>query len=96
MSVSGFLQSTADKTDIVGRAAAAPGLADDNRQMIGVIISGKDGVHNLSDNDQRRLAGIIVYIFKPHVHGLTVVVRKHFDLVSCGSESGLQKFEMDR
>ena len=96
MSVSGFLQCAADEADVVGCTAAASSLADDDRQMVGIIIAGEDGVHDLSDYDKRRIAGVVVYIFQSHVHGLPVVVREHLDLIPGGLESRLQKFEVDR
>ena len=96
MCVSGFLQRAADKADVVGCTAAASGLADDDCQMIGVIIAGEDSVHDLSDNDEGRVAGVVVYIFQSHIHGLPVVVRKHLDLITGSLECRLQKLEVDR
>ena len=52
MSVSGFLQRTADEADVVGCTAASSGLTDDDGQMICVIIAGEDCIHDLSDNDK--------------------------------------------
>ena len=95
MFVSGLFQCAADEANVVGRTAAAAGLADDHGQVVGVVLSGKDGVHDLSDDDEGRIAGVVVYIFEAHVHSLTVVVWQHFDLVAGSLESGLQQFEMD-
>ena len=33
------------------------------RQFIDVIFAGCDGMHHLTDNDQRRIAGVVVHIF---------------------------------
>ena len=63
MSVSGFFERAADESDIVGSTAAASGLADDNSQMVGVIIAGQNSVHDLTHYDERRVTCIIVYIF---------------------------------
>ena len=90
-----FFSARRNEADVVGRTAAAAGLADDHGQVVGVVLSGKDSVHNLSDDDEGRIAGVIVYVFEAHVHSLTVVVGQHFDLVSCSLEGGLQQFEMD-
>ena len=95
MGVSRLLQRPADKADIVGRAAAASGLADDDGQMVCVVVPGEDGVHNLSDHDEGRIACVVVHIFQPHVHCLAVVVGKHLDFVSRSLERRLQKLEVD-
>ena len=91
-----FLQRAADKADIVGCTAAAAGWLLMNCQVICVIIAGEDSIHDLSDNDERRVAGVVVYIFKSHVHCLTVVIRKHLDLIAGSLECRLQKLEVDR
>ena len=96
MSVSGFFQRAADESDVVGCAAAAAGLADNDCQVVCVIISGQDSVHDLSDNNEGRIACIVVYIFQAHVNCLFVVVRKHFDLVSGSFEGRLQKLKVNR
>ena len=60
---SGFFQSTADKSDVVRRTAAASGLAHEDGRVVEIILSGQQGIHDLSDDDQGRVAGVIVYIF---------------------------------
>ena len=63
MCISGFLQRTADKADIIGCTASAACLADDDSEMVCVILTGQDGVHDLSDHDKGRIAGVVVHIF---------------------------------
>ena len=60
---SGFFQSAADKSDVVRRTAAASGLAHEDGRVVEIILSGQQGIHDLSDDDQGRVAGVIVYIF---------------------------------
>ena len=59
----GFFQCTADETDVVGCTAAAAGLGDNNRNLVQVIFTGKQGIHDLTDNTQGRIAGVVVDVF---------------------------------
>ena len=63
MPVAGFAKCTADKANVVGGTTTASGLRDDNRKFICVIFAGQNRIHNLTDNNQRWIAGIVVYIF---------------------------------
>ena len=63
MRISGFFQCPSDKSDIVGSTASTTGLADDDSKMIGIIFTGQDRIHNLTDYDQGWIAGVIVYVF---------------------------------
>jgi len=96
MSHAGFFQSTTNKSNIVGGTASATGLTDDNGCLVQVIFSWKQGIHDLSDYDQRRITGIIIYIFQSHVDCLFVVIRKYFNLISCCTECRLKKFKVNR
>ncbi|GFI50999.1 hypothetical protein IMSAGC020_02209 [Lachnospiraceae bacterium] len=96
MLVSCFLKRSSDESDIVGSTASAAGLADDHGDLAGIIPPGQDGVHDLSHHHQRRIAGVVVDIFKSHVHGLLVVVRQDLDVVSGRFKGRLQQIEMDR
>mgnify|MGYP000393986110 CR=1 FL=1 len=51
-SIPAFFQCTADETDVVGCTAAAAGLGDNNRNLVQVIFTGKQGIHDLADNTQ--------------------------------------------
>ena len=61
--ISGFFECAADKSDVVRRTAAASGLAHEDGRVVEIILSGQQGIHDLSDDDQGRVAGVIVYIF---------------------------------
>ena len=62
MCVTGFFQCAPDKSDVVGSTASASGLGDDDGQAVGVIFSGEDRIHDLTDDDQRWVAGVVVDI----------------------------------
>ena len=59
----GFFQCTADEADVVCCTAAAAGLGDNNRNLVQVIFTGKQGIHDLTDNTQGRIAGVVVDVF---------------------------------
>ena len=60
------------------------------------ILAGEQRLHNLSDYHQRRIAGIVVYVFQADVDRLFVVIWKHFQMVSGSIECRLQNREVDR
>ena len=64
--------------------------------MIQIIFAGKQSLHDLSDYHQGRVAGIVVYIFQTHIHGILVVIRQHFQLVTGGIKCRLHDVEVDR
>ena len=61
--VAGLRKCTTDKANVVCCTAATAGLCHNKCQFIDVIFAGCDGMHHLTYNDQRRIAGIVVYIF---------------------------------
>ena len=63
LGVPALAQGLADERDVVGGAAAASGLAHEDGRVVEIILSGQQGIHDLSDDDQGRVAGVIVYIF---------------------------------
>ena len=77
-----FLQGTADKTDIIGSTASASCLRHDYRCFIQIIFSGQQGVHDLSDDHERGIAGVIVYVFKPNIHGLFIVIWQYLQMIA--------------
>ena len=82
--------------DVVGSPAAAAGLADDDRDLVGVVLPGQDGFHDLAHYHQGGIAGVVVYIFQSHVHCLLVVIWQHLHVVAGGVEGRLQKLKVDR
>ena len=64
--------------------------------MIGIIFSGKDRIHDLAYNHQRRIAGVIVDIFQADIDRIPVIIWKHLDLVSGSAESRLNQIKVDR
>ncbi len=50
--------------------------------LLKVIFTGKKSIHNLSDHHQRRIAGIIIYIFQTNINSMLVVIRKHLQVIT--------------
>ena len=63
MTVAGLFQGLAQQKYVVGGTAAAAGLGDEQRKLIGVILAAFDGGQHLPDDEKRRIAGIVVHVF---------------------------------
>ena len=88
-------QGPADEADVVGRAAAAAGLTHEDSRVVQVIFTRQQGVHDLSDDNEGRVTGVVIYILESHVHGVAVVVLQYFNLISKGADSRLQQVKMN-
>ena len=70
------MKSFAEKMNIVAGPAAAAGLGDKQGDLVGVVAPVLDGVHELPDDQQSGVAGVVVDIFQTLVHhGPAVVVQ---------------------
>ena len=69
-----FFQRPSDEADIVGSAAAAAGLGHDDGCMIQIIFSGKQGIHHLSNDQKRRVAGIVIYKLESCIDSRSVII----------------------
>ena len=96
MSIAIFGQGTADETDIIGCPAAASCLGNDDSRFVQVVFTGSKGGHDLSHNDEGRVAGVIVYVFQPCIHCLFAHLRQHIHVVAAMAEYRRQKVEMNR
>ncbi len=68
-------KGTTDKTDVVGSTAATACLCHDNGNFICIIFAGQECIHDLTDNDQRRIAGIVIDIFQSGINRMAVIRR---------------------
>ena len=57
-----LFQRLAEQVDIVGRTAAAAGLRQDERDFVNVVFTGLDGIHQLADDQQGGVAGVVVHV----------------------------------
>ena len=84
-----FFQGAPDEPYVVGCTAASACLCHQNSCVVQVIPAGKQGVHDLSDDNQGRVACIIVHVLESHVHRVAVVVLQYFNPVSEGTDGRL-------
>ena len=91
-----FGKRTTDKRDVVGSTASAAGLCDDDRDFVQVIIAGKQRIHDLADDDQRRIACIVIHILQSDIDRILIVVGQHFQMIPSGVERSLQKRKVHR
>ena len=49
----------------------------------------------MSDDNEGRVAGVVIYILESHVHCVSVVVLQYLNLISKGADSRLQKVKMN-
>ena len=63
-----FRHALPEQVDIVGRTASAAGLGDEQRRMVYVILAAFQRLHKLSHHQQRRIAGVVMYVFQSLFH----------------------------
>ena len=49
----------------------------------------------MSDDNEGRIAGVVIYILESHIHGVAVVVLQNLNLITKGADGRLQKVKMD-
>ena len=86
-----FFKGTADKSNIVGSPASASCLAHENCRVIEVIFAGKKGIHDLADDDEGGVAGVIVHVLQSDIHGIAVVVLKNLHLIAKARIAGSKR-----
>ena len=54
--------------DVIGRTASAAGLGDKQGGVVDVILAALQRLHELSHNQQCRIAGVVVDVFQSLLH----------------------------
>ena len=73
----------AQQLDVVGRTAAAAGLGDEQRQLVvQIVFAAVQRVEELPDDEQRRVAGVVVDVFQAQLRDLAAAVAEHLGLVA--------------
>ncbi len=80
--------------DVVGGTAAAAGLGDEQRGMLQIILAAVQRVQKLADDQQRRIAGIVVDILQAQLCHGTAAVAQHLALVALVAQCVLQQSEL--
>ena len=80
--------------DVVGSTAAAAGLGDEQRGVIQIIFAAVQRVQELANDQQGRIAGIVVDIFQAQLCHSTAAVAQDLALVAVVAQGVLQQAEL--
>ena len=80
--MSRVLERLADEGDVVGGSAAATGLGDQDCRSAEVVLAREDGLHDLSRDQDGRVADVVVDVAKTHVNGALVNRRQQHNVVA--------------
>ena len=61
-----------------------------------VIFAREQSVHDLPDDEQGRIAGVVINVFETHVNRVTVIVGQYLHMEATRIKGRFQKPEMDR
>ena len=92
----GLFQGPADKAHIVGSPAASACLGHDHGRLVQVVFAGIQRLHDLSDDEQGRIAGVVIDVFEAVIDGLAVIVAQDHEIVAHALHGRRQQVEMDR
>ena len=87
-------QRLAQQLDVIGCAAAAARLGDEQRRMVQVILAGVEGVDKLADDQQRRVAGVVMDIFEAQLGHLAAAVAQNLHMIPLAFQRGLHQPEL--
>ena len=91
-----MLEGTSYEANVVGRTAATARLGHDDRSTIEVVLPGVQRIHDLTDDDDGRVAGIVVHVLETRIDRGPVCVVQDFDMITAGADSRLDQLEVDR
>ena len=75
-------QGLAQQVDVVGSAAAATGLGDEQGGVVQVVLAAVQRVDELADDQQRRVAGVVVDVFQAQLGHRAAAVAQDLALVA--------------
>ena len=96
IAVARLFQSLPQQENIVGRPAAAAGLGDDKGSVVQIILAGIQCVQKLADDQQRRIAGVIMDVFQSQLRHPLAAVAQQFHLIAMVLHAGCQNAELHR
>ena len=80
--------------NVVGGTAATAGLGDEQRSMLQIILTAVQRIQKLTDDQQSRIAGVIVDVFQAQLCHGTAAVAQNFALVAVVTQGVLQQAEL--
>ena len=87
-------QRLAQQLDVVGGTAAAARLGDKQGGMLQVILAAVQRVQKLADDQQGRVAGVVVDVLQALLRHLAAAVAQHLGLVPLAGQGGLHQAEL--
>ena len=96
LGVAGVLERLADERDVVGGAAAAAGLGDDDGRAGEVVLAGEDRLHDLAGHQDGRVADVVVDVLEARLHGALVHGRQQHHVEARALEKNLEQVKVDR
>ena len=91
-----LFERLAQQVDIVGRTAAAARLGHHQRDLVHVVFSALEGVDKLPDDQQRRIAGIVMYILESGLRDLGAGCFQQLAVIAEAAEHIGEDPKMDR
>ena len=94
--MTGILERLFQHADVVRRAAGAAGLGNHNGGVPEVVLAAVERVNELSNNENGRIARVVVDVLQPLVNDRLRAVAQDNDVISGMTERRLQQVEMYR
>ena len=94
--ISRIAQALTQQCGVVRCSAHSAGLRDADCGLIGIRSTRHKFVNELTDDDDRRVAGVVVDVLQACFHGLTAGVLKDSNIEPRAPEQGLEEAEVDR
>ena len=88
-------QRLAQQEDVIAGTAAAAGLCDGQRHLVEIIFPALQRRDHLPDDQQCRIARIIMYMAEAFLHHFVSFIVKHFDMIAARLEDGREQPEVD-
>ena len=87
-------QRLAEQVDVVGGTAAAARLGDEQGRVLEVVLAAVQRVEELADDQQCRIAGVVVDIFQAQLRHSAAAVAKDLALVAVVAQGVFQQAEL--
>ena len=92
--VARLFQGLAQQGDVVGGPAAAAGLELDHGHLVGIVFSRLQRLHQLADDQNGGITGVVVNIAQARFHHLGAFGFQNFHMVAVGLQNGLDHPEV--
>ena len=95
VAVAALVERLAQQIDVVGSAAAAAGLGNQQRHLVQRQVAVLQRVDHLADDQLRRVAGVVMYVFQSLLDDAGTAVVQHLYLVPVVFQHVAQNAEVD-